>query len=208
MTIPYGPILVVEDIPNILDLLQMTLTFKGYPVNTARDGEEALAKIEEERPSLIITDVLMPKLDGFSLTHRLRNNPLTRDIPVVMISATYIGPEDKAFARRLGAVQFLEKPVDTNKFLLTVAELLTQGPPPLPEPLSDQEFFQGYRERLEEKLQQKNKQINRTKRLLESLPKEQVATFEALLEEELTHRASIQKDLDDLYKIMQDAEDH
>lgn len=204
MTVPYGPILVVEDVPNIRDLLQVTLTFKGYPVITARDGMEALEKIKIERPALIISDVLMPNLDGFALVHQLRTNALTNDIPIILISATYIQPEDRKFAMELGAVRFLEKPVDTDEFLLTVAEILTQGPPSVPAPLSSGAFFKGYRERLEDKLQQKNRQIERTKRLLDTLPKEQVSAFEALLDEEYAHKATIRSELDDLYKILDD----
>ena len=68
-------LLVVEDIPDILNLLDTTLKFKGYRVVTARNGEEALEAIESEHPALIITDILMPKMDGFSLVHRLRIDP-------------------------------------------------------------------------------------------------------------------------------------
>ena len=93
-----GYLLVVEDIPDILRLLKATLEFKGYRVVTAREGIEALEAIKQERPAMIITDILMPKMDGFNLVHRLRINPETRDIPVVFLSATYVAPEDKAFA--------------------------------------------------------------------------------------------------------------
>ena len=114
MNIPYGPILVVEDVPNILELLAVTLRFKGYPVVTATNGQEALEKIDEERPALIITDILMPKMDGFALVQKLRTNPKTQKIPLIFLSATYVTPEDKEFALSLGAVKFLEKPVDTE----------------------------------------------------------------------------------------------
>jgi CheY-like chemotaxis protein len=125
---PQGPILVVEDVSNIRELLDVTLTFKGYPVRTAADGEEALRIIAEERPALVISDILMPNLDGFGLIQRIRIDPKTRDIPIIMISATYVSEQDREFALKLGAVRFLEKPVDTDEFLLTVAEIMTQGP--------------------------------------------------------------------------------
>jgi len=202
MNIPQGPILVVEDVPNIRDLLQYTLKFKGYPVVTARDGKDALEKILEERPALIISDVLMPIMDGFDLCQRIRGNPETRDIPIILISATYVAPEDRAFALRLGAVRFLEKPVDTDEFLLTVAEILTQGLPPIPEPMSDKDFYTGYRDRLETKLKQKAKQITRTLRLLETLPDEQKPPFKKILEEETAHRDSIQRELDQIRRLL------
>ena len=64
-------LLVVEDIPNILELLDLTLRFNGYEVMTARNGQEALDVIETKRPALIITDILMPRMDGFSLIYRI-----------------------------------------------------------------------------------------------------------------------------------------
>jgi len=95
MNAQQGYLLVVEDIPDILNLLEATLTFKGYRVVTARDGQEALEIIQKEHPAMVITDILMPKMDGFSLVHRLRLDPETRRIPVVFLSATYVAPEDK-----------------------------------------------------------------------------------------------------------------
>lgn len=202
MNIPYGPLLVVEDIPHILELLKVTLGFKGYPVISARNGEEALEIIAKERPALIITDILMPKLDGFSLVHKLRQDPKTRDIPIIFLSATYVTPEDKTFALSLGAIRFLEKPVDTEEFLLTVAEVLTTGPSTTPEPLGEKEFYNGYRERLEHKLRHKINQIQRTERLLNTLPDEQKPAFLTLLEEARYHRDQIQLELDELYDLL------
>lgn len=203
MTIPMGPLLVVEDIPNVLELLEVTLRFKGYPVVTARNGAEAIEVILRERPALVITDILMPKMDGYALVQKIRTDPKLRHIPVVFLSATYITPEDKAFALSLGAVRFLEKPVDTEEFLLTIAEILTGGSTAtLPEPMKEQDFYQGYRERLEAKLRHKVTQITRTERLLGTLTAEQKPAFEALLAEARTHRDEIQHELDELYKLL------
>ena len=200
--IPSGPILVVEDIPNVLELLEVTLRFKGYPVVTAHNGQEALEIIAREPPALVVTDILMPKLDGYALVQKIRTDPHTRHIPVIFLSATYVTPEDKTFALSLGAVRFLEKPVDTEEFLLTIAEILTGGPSTAPEPLGQKEFYQGYRERLESKLHHKNTQITRTERLLQTLPADQKPAFEALLTEARSHRDEIQRELDELYKIL------
>lgn len=206
MKIPHGPILVVEDIANIRDLLRVTLSFKGYPVLTANNGEEAFEIVEKERPALVISDVLMPKMDGFALTHKLRTDPRFHDIPIMLISATYVNPEDRAFAERLGAIHYLEKPVETDDFLLSVAELLTQGPPDLPEPMDEREFCDGYRDRLEEKLTEKNQQIARTRRLLTKLSPDQKPAFESLLKEEIAQREEIQRELDHLYMILKNAD--
>jgi DNA-binding response OmpR family regulator len=198
-----GPILVVEDIPNVLELLEVTLRFKGYQVNTARNGQEALEAVTKEQPVLVITDILMPKMDGFALAQKLRLSLQTRTVPIIFLSATYVTPEDKAFAMTLGAVRFLEKPVDTEEFLLTVAEIMTQGPPTAPEPLNEQLFYQGYRERLESKLRHKNTQIARTERLLPSLTMEQKAAFEELLDEARQHRSEIEHELNELNQLIE-----
>src|SRR5512139_3768368 len=153
-----GYLLIVEDDPDILKLLQTTLTFKGYRVITARNGREGLDIIRAKRPAIVIADIMMPKLDGFGLVHRLRLTPETCDIPVVFITATYVAPEDKEFALDIGATRFLQKPVDLEAFLKTVSELLENDQPINKEPMREQRFYEGYRRRLQIKLEQKNKQ--------------------------------------------------
>jgi CheY-like chemotaxis protein len=203
MNIPYGPLLIVEDVPNILELLTITLQFKGYPVVTASNGEEALWLVEQQRPALIITDILMPKMDGFQLVQKLRTDPKTSQIPIIILSATYVTPEDRDFALRLGAARFLEKPVDTEDFLLTIAEVLTSGTSSPPPPLNSQEFYIGYRDRLENKLRYKNMQIARAERLLENLPENQKPSIRILLEESRSQRQEIQLELDQLYNLLE-----
>jgi CheY-like chemotaxis protein len=197
-----GHILVVEDVPNILELLEVTLRFKGYKVVTARNGEEALERIAQERPALIITDILMPKMDGYAFVHNLRSNPLNLDIPVIFLSATYVTPEDKVFAMSLGATQFIEKPIDTEEFLLTIAELLMQKQPTLPPPLDTESFYSGYRARLENKLRHKNNQAARAERILKTLPANQVSAYESLLQQTLQDRAEIEKELQEIYRVI------
>src|SRR3990172_5502790 len=91
-------LLIVEDDPDILELLDATLTFKGYRVVTARNGREGLEAIQRKRPGIVIADIMMPMLDGFGLVHRMRIDPETRDIPVVFITAAYVTQEDREFA--------------------------------------------------------------------------------------------------------------
>jgi DNA-binding response OmpR family regulator len=202
MNVPYGPILIVEDVPNILEFLAVTLRFKGYPVVLAQDGQEALEIIKREIPALIITDILMPKMDGYAMVYKLRINPKTSRIPIIFLSATYVTSEDKHFALTLGATRFLEKPVDTEELLLTVAEVLTHGTGSLPSLPDERAFYLGYRKRLETKLRHKNSQIARTERLLESIPIDQRPVFESLLIEARRHRDAIQDELDELYRVL------
>jgi CheY-like chemotaxis protein len=198
MNIPYGPILVVEDTPSVRELLEVTLRFKGYPVISASDGQEALEMVAKQRPALIITDILMPKMDGYSLVHNLQKSPLISQIPVIFVSATYVTNEDKAFALSLGAIRFIEKPIDTEDFLLTIAEILTQGAPKTTPPMDDETFYRNYRSRLEAKLRYKNTQISRTERLLESLPPEQRPAFETLLQDSVADRDELQREMEEL----------
>ena len=201
MNTQQGYLLVVEDVPDILVLLDQTLKFKGYRVVTARNGEEALEALEKERPALIITDILMPKMDGFNLVHRLRINPETRTIPVVFLSATYVAPEDKLFAQSIGVNRFVEKPVDLVKFLPIVERILAQGEnAPVP-PLSEAEFYEGYRKRLEIKLRQKMVQISRDEHILTNLTDEERASIKGSLSAAINERAEIQKLLDQIREL-------
>ncbi len=166
MNTPQGYVLIVEDDPDILNLLKTTLTFNGYRVLTARNGYEGLEAVQKERPALVIADIMMPKLDGFGLVNRLRINSETRAIPVVVVTATYLAPEDREFAQNIGATRFIQKPIDLERFLETIRELLEQGAPVAPAPLKDFDFYDGYRKRLEAKLDDKIAQIGRDGHLL------------------------------------------
>lgn len=199
-----GYLLVVEDNSDILRLLDTTLSFKGYRVVTARNGNEALEAIQKERPAVIITDILMPQMDGFSLVHRLRLNPDTRDIPVVFLSATYVTPEDKSFALTLGVIQFIEKPVNFEEFLPAIEDLVTGGAKATQKPLDETEFYNQYRKRLETKLIQKNTQISRAEHVLETLSEEEKPAFMLSLRQSMDERQEIQQLLDEIHALMDD----
>ncbi len=182
MSINQGYLLVVEDNHDILKFLETTLHFKGYRVLTARNGEEALDVIQNERPALIITDILMPKMDGFSLLNKLRSNIETQSIPVILISAFYIEPEDKIFAFTLGATRFIKKPINMEDFLQTIEELLAQGEhAPVHEKFSGPNFYREYRTRIRTMLNQKNARLTQIKHLLEIVPEEEKPSFENTL---------------------------
>ena len=200
MTVPSGPILVVEDVPDTLQLVDVALRFKGYRVVTARNGREALKAIDTERPSLIITDILMPGMDGFSLVNRLRLQPETRDIPVIFLSATYVAPEDKEFASAIGASRFLEKPINIEEMLKAISELLKEKTHPR-QPMNQKAFYEGYRKRLEEKLNQKVAQIARTEGMLGNLTGEERKSFESSLKQFVEERDEIQLLLEQIRRL-------
>ena len=196
-------LLLVEDDPDILKLLETTLTFGGYRVVTAHNGREGLDAIQKERPAIVITDIMMPKLDGFGFVHRLRINPETRDLPVVFITATYVALEDKDFALNIGATRFIQKPVDLNDFLATVAELLKQGAHTVVEPLNDFNFYDGSRKRLEVKLEQKIKQITREERLLEDPFKDGDQSIQISLRQAVHERDELKLLLEQVHKQLE-----
>ena len=199
-------ILVVEDVAHVRDLLELTLRFQGYEVQAVSDGAAALEAIQQRRPALVVTDILMPRLDGYSLAYHLRKNLETRDIPIIFISATYVSPEDKAFALALGAAYFVEKPIDTEEFLLIVAEVLAarqRGEKPV---LDERAFYEGHRERLEAKLRQKSQQVTRIQRLIPTLPEQQRKAYEAMLAEVNRQREAIREELAQVYEALRNLE--
>ena len=128
-------------------------------VVTARNGDEALEYIASEQPGVILTDILMPKLDGYALAQRVRSDPGTRlHIPIIFVSATFITEDDKQFALSLEAVRFLGKPIEASELLLTVAEALTGDAIQQAALLATRAFHKEGLDRLQDKLQQKELQ--------------------------------------------------
>jgi CheY-like chemotaxis protein len=193
-------LLIVEDVPDTLELLEVTLKFKGYRVVTATNGQEALESIAKERPAMVITDILMPKMDGFNLLHRLRINPETRNLPVIFLSATYVTPADKEFATAIGVTRFMEKPIEIEELLRTIIELRPQSVLDAPKVIDEDEFYKGYRQRLKLKLEEKVAQIVRTEGMLDTLSEEEKPAFAKSLQLAISERDEIQYLLDKIYE--------
>jgi DNA-binding response OmpR family regulator len=122
-------ILVVDDDPTSLKLLDLVLNKEGYQVMTASNGLEALRKARQESPDLLILDVMLPGFDGFEICHRLRGEPATATMPIMMLSSKQ-QKSDQDAASKVGANAFLSKPVDRTSLLTKVAELLGDQKPP------------------------------------------------------------------------------
>jgi len=122
-------ILVIEDDPAFLRFLTHVFEREGYAVSSANNGLAGLRKAREDRPDLITLDVMLPGLDGFEVCHRLRSDPSTAAIPVVMLSAK--GQDaDRTAALGVGANEFIPKPPDRVALLDKIKELLTVREPP------------------------------------------------------------------------------
>lgn len=118
-----GKILIVDDYPANVKLLQRNLEAAGYETVSAGDGEEALTKVESERPDLILLDIMLPKIDGFEVCRRLRANEATAVIPIIMITAL-TETEDRIRGLDSGADDFISKPLDRGELLARVKSLL------------------------------------------------------------------------------------
>ncbi len=116
-------VLVVDDDQHIRSLLNQELSEAGYRVRLAEDGRKALALIREETPGLVILDVMMPEMNGFDVAAVLKNDPVTMDIPIIILSIL----EDKERGFRLGVDRYLTKPIDTASLFHEVDALLDQG---------------------------------------------------------------------------------
>lgn len=121
--------MLVEDDNSLREIYQARLLAEGYDIVTAKDGEEALALVGQEKPDLIILDVMMPKISGFDTLDIIRSTPATKEIKVVMMTALSQA-EDKARAEKLGANKYLVKSqVTLEDIVKTVKEILgTQTP--------------------------------------------------------------------------------
>lgn len=113
-------ILIVDDNPRNLQLLGRILDQKGYPTAFAMDGERALEMVASDRYDLILLDVMMPKMDGFEVCRRLRADPVTREIPVVFLTARN-DPESVVAGFEVGAVDYIVKPFHSRELLARVA---------------------------------------------------------------------------------------
>ena len=105
-------VLVVDDEPDKRQLLAFALEMEGYIVSTAEDGEKGLAAVEAQQPDLIITDVMMPKMDGYEMVRRIRSNPQTRFIPVIIQSAARAEAQDIRLGSEVGALGYITDPTD------------------------------------------------------------------------------------------------
>lgn len=125
MTQQPASVLIVDDEPNILLSLQFLMKKAGYDVRTAKDGEQALEEIARAKPDLVLLDVMMPKLDGFSVCQRIRAEPDWQSVRVIMLTARGRDVErEKGLS--LGADDYITKPFSTKDAIDRVAAVLAK----------------------------------------------------------------------------------
>ena len=118
-------ILIVEDVESLLKLESILLTTKGYLVQGVTSGVAALEAIEEEMPDLVLLDVMLPKMDGFEVCSRIKQNRETRHIPVILLTAKKT-PEDVARGQEVGADHYITKPFKSAMVMDVIDSLVNK----------------------------------------------------------------------------------
>jgi len=161
-------ILIVDDMEENLYLLETLLKGSGYEVVSAKDGLEALTKLKEESVDLIISDILMPQMDGFQFCRECKKNDRLKKLPFMFYPATYTDKKDEEFALSLGADKFIlkaQEPEALLKLLSEVIEKHKKGILTVPkEPIKEEEetYFVKYNERLIKKLEKKTLDLGKS----------------------------------------------
>lgn len=167
-------IMIVDDNEQDRYLLESLLHANGYDIALATNGREALNLAYDDPPDLVVSDILMPVLDGFGLCREWMQDEQLKTIPFVFYSATYQEPEDIQFGLKLGARRYIVKPSEPESFLDVVAELIEEyekGVLPEPQPGLEEEpvYLKVYNERLVKRLQQNSQQLDQANRRLLAL---------------------------------------
>lgn len=115
-------VLIAEDDPNIVESLSFVLSRAGFEVAAALDGQEALRRLQADRPDLVILDVMLPKRNGFEVLKLVKSDPLLRAIPVIVLTAKG-QPQDRRMAEQLGVEGFMTKPFSNTEVVEAVRRL-------------------------------------------------------------------------------------
>jgi len=122
--------LIVDDNSNNLNLFKIILERKGCQVVTAVNGEDALQKLQDDHVDIIVSDILMPVMDGFHLLQECKSDIKLRNIPFVFVTGAFLDAKDEELTLKLGVQAFIRKPVELDNFVKTLEEILTRKPVP------------------------------------------------------------------------------
>ncbi|MBN1277613.1 MAG: PAS domain S-box protein, partial [Deltaproteobacteria bacterium] len=152
-------ILVVDDKEENRYMLEVLLKGNGHDVEVFSNGAEAFERLRNGGVELIISDILMPVMDGFQLCQKVKADEALRHIPFIIYTATYTGPQDEALAVKIGADRFILKPCEPDAFIEAVNDVMSSAGDrevsPAQEPIQEGEILKLYNERLVKKLEQK-----------------------------------------------------
>lgn len=175
-------VLVVDDVAYSRRAVRSIFLSAGYAVLTAEDGQQALEIVRTELPDLVVTDILMPRMDGFQLCRAIKTGPLTKNIPVVFYTGSYNEPADREFGLSLGAVGYLVKPLEPRQFIAEITKALGRPTPELQARTpAGEDWAKTYADRVSSKLQEKIHELNRTIDTLDDTYTGTVAAFSLAL---------------------------
>ena len=120
-------VLVVDDEPDVLLLCRVNLEFEGYEVMEASDGVEAMSRVRERRPDVVLLDVMMPRMDGWQVLSELKADDELKDIPVVMLTAK-VQDQDQIRGWSSGASEYITKPFSPLSLSQVLEDVLADGP--------------------------------------------------------------------------------
>jgi CheY-like chemotaxis protein len=193
-------ILIVDDIATNRKLLRVTLEAEGHQTFEAADGLEALQVMDREQVDGVISDILMPNMDGFRLCHEVRNNEKLKDLPFIVYTSTYNSPADQKLAQTVGADQYVMKPAPTETLLEALAAARrAPGQCAAPRPQVEEAYvLKQYSQALVHKLEEKNSELQRS---LEALQRahDRIVELNSSLERRVDERtAELRKALDNV----------
>ncbi len=166
-------VLAVDDREENRFILDQKLRTHGFDTVLATNGIDALQKLRREKFAAVITDLLMPEMDGYQLTHAIKTDDALRDTPVIIYTATYTDPKDEALARNLGANAFILKPAEDEQFFRVVTETIGRAArgelPSRPIAQDEVEYLRTYTARLIHKLEDTVEAAARANRELREL---------------------------------------
>jgi len=166
-------VIVVDDLKENRYLLQKILKGHNYTVETAKDGIEALEIARKNLPDMIITDALMPRMDGFQLCRELKKDEALKDIPVIFYSATYTDEKSRKLALDIGAIEYIIKPQEPDVFIKIINKIwdkYSKGEiKPTEKPLEEKVYMKTYNQRLIQKLEKKMLALEKSEKRIKYL---------------------------------------
>jgi len=194
-------IVIVDDNEDSRIILKKILEAQGWSVEMATNGEEALKMAKASPPEMIISDILMPVMDGFQLCRKLRSDPALRETPFVFYTATYTDEKDRELALKVGADEYMVKPTDPDEFIGAIKGVFhdkavrkTGGEPPAV--LEEEDILKLYNERLVKKLEKKMLYLEREVAERKRVEKRRAQSEEAVLRGEEFSRRMIESSND------------
>ncbi|MEV6305668.1 response regulator [Actinoplanes sp. NPDC051861] len=164
-------VMVVDDVAANRDIVRMLLGYRGHDVIEAQDGADALRLAHVHHPDVVVSDVLMPGIDGLELVHRLRTDPdpVAAQAPVIFYTANYLEPETRPIAEACGVSQVVLRSQDPHTLLDAVDTALAHGPVTVEVPAADETFAQAHLHAVNAKLIEKVRALHDTERRFEAM---------------------------------------